>query len=214
MASPHEPGIGTTSRHQSARSERNNTPDSCRNSLVGLSNQKEMGSTGSGVAGAGTPRNSTPPVEKEGEAFRFDRFAMDHLTARKILQGQHHHHHRGARPSSPRMGHRSPGAGGGSGSTHLSPNAAAQPTLPPSSSPPPPQLRRPEFGSPSPPPPQREAVMKQRRRSASGGAEDEKIALLSCAADFDTGSAAATGDVDCASAVEKSGGITNSTSVV
>ena len=40
---------------------------------------------------------------------RFDRFAMDHLTARKILQGQHHHHRGGAgRPGSPRLGHRSP----------------------------------------------------------------------------------------------------------
>ena len=68
MASAHESGIGTNSRHQSARSERNNTPGTStsrdtlwvnapaeadilhayfadRNSLVGLSNQKEMGSS-------------------------------------------------------------------------------------------------------------------------------------------------------------------------
>ena len=64
MASAHEAGLGTNSRHQSARSDRNNTPGNRqetddlpaiistysllfadRNSLVGLSNQKEMGSS-------------------------------------------------------------------------------------------------------------------------------------------------------------------------
>ena len=130
---------------------------------------------------------------------RFDRFAMDHLTARKILQGPHHHLHRGAgRPGSPRLGHRSPSG------AHLTANVC-----PPGATSSEKLLGGSESGSPkslrsiSP----RDGAAKQRlrHRSLSGG-EDEKIALLDS-----TGGGAAEDDF---AADQERGGNANSTSIV
>ena len=146
---------------------------------------------------------------------RFDRFAMDHLTARKILQGQHHHH-RGTRPGSPRLGHRSPSG------AHLTATVTAHGPTPPGATSSEKLLGGSESGSPKSlrsvsPRDSTAAAAKQRlrHRSLSGG-EDEKIALLSCTSDNGGGGGgggAAAEDDDFA-ADEDRGGNANSTSIV
>ena len=133
---------------------------------------------------------------------------MDHLTARKILQGPHHHH-RGGKPGSPRLGHRSPSG------AHLTPNATHAPPGATSSEK---LLGGSESGSPKSlrsisPRDSSAAKQRLRHRSLSGGAEeDERIALLSCASD-NGGGGAAEYDDDCATDEER-GGNANSTSIV
>lgn len=63
------------------RRERN-TPDSMRKSFTQLnSGPNDQNSTST----LPHPRTGTPPIEKESDAFRLDRFARDRLTARKLL---------------------------------------------------------------------------------------------------------------------------------
>ncbi|TRY81202.1 hypothetical protein TCAL_09005 [Tigriopus californicus] len=63
------------------RRERN-TPDSMRKSFTQLnSGSNDQNSTST----LPHPRTGTPPIEKESDAFRLDRFARDRLTARKLL---------------------------------------------------------------------------------------------------------------------------------
>ena len=83
---------------QSFRERERNTPDSARNSSLQLSTNRQN-SAGANAAANSQTRNGTPPVEKDGDMFRYDFLFFLSSFKEFILLKIHRNLHRASLPT-------------------------------------------------------------------------------------------------------------------
>ena len=77
-----------------------NTPDSARNSSLQLSTNRPGSTAAANAAANSQTRNGTPPVEKDGDMFRYDfLFYFSKKLRKNILLKIHRNLHRASLPT-------------------------------------------------------------------------------------------------------------------